>query len=325
MTKNVVGYMREDIPLHVDNLNTSLDVIENQIKELDTQIDALTNDICAVVEREMTEYLINTKLPVLKISLSADHISFGLNYGPPKRTTLKITYDGTNATVWSQYLISDTTKEDIPDRKYKKLSVEFDSSSGDSFDDFVKDETVNISIIKTNVHGTITTDTTSEAVVSVTDLEDQVMRYNPSNIDEDPGDGYISFGLDSTSIGSTSFIHVKEIYINNKNYYGQDISGLVGTFDDAVNIISTNITDWVFKDEFNHIVYSLNVNFDNDPYILRLIEKFEFTIDYLTREYTTGATYGLLPSRNALVDAKKLLIENKEKINNSLDIFEDYE
>jgi len=87
---------------------------------------------------------------------------------------------------------------------------------------------------------------------------------------------------------------------------------------------SVGISDFQILDSTGIPVYSMTVNWDSDATIQKYVDDFDFGNDYLTRPLTTGATYGLIPSRSALQSAKSLLEENKATLEDSIIVFEDY-
>lgn len=62
----------------------------------------------------------------------------------------------------------------------------------------------------------------------------------------------------------------------------------------------------------------------DDIEIDKLVTNFDFGNDYLTRPLTTGASYGLIPNRDNLISAKALLEQNKNKVEGSKTVFENY-
>lgn len=88
---------------------------------------------------------------------------------------------------------------------------------------------------------------------------------------------------------------------------------------------SGNITDWVISDATAGTIYSyLGVNWDDDTSVTQFIVDYAFGNDYLTRPLTSGATYGLIPSRNNLQIALNILENNQDKVEASIDVFERY-
>lgn len=63
---------------------------------------------------------------------------------------------------------------------------------------------------------------------------------------------------------------------------------------------------------------------DSDENIEKWVSDWDFGNDYLTRPLTTGASYGLIPYKSNLGTARALLLENRDKISDSKDIFGDY-
>ena len=113
--------------------------------------------------------------------------------------------------------------------------------------------------------------------------------------------------LDGTKIPELELIYFGEPYTID---YGQDFG--------TVDYTTGGITDFTIYDVTGFVVYQVNgVNWDNDPYILQLIDSYDFGNDYLTRPLTSGASYGLIPGRNNLLVAKGILEENKDKIDAS--------
>jgi hypothetical protein len=60
------------------------------------------------------------------------------------------------------------------------------------------------------------------------------------------------------------------------------------------------------------------------PDLDKLVADYVFGNDYLTRPLDTGATYGIYPSRTAMIAAKALLQENKDTVDESITKFPDY-
>lgn len=117
--------------------------------------------------------------------------------------------------------------------------------------------------------------------------------------------------LDSTKLIDLAYLDADVVV------YGADY----GTIDYTTG----GITDWVILDTTANVIYQYNgINWDNDPIIQKLIDDYAFGNDYLTRPLTSGATYGLIPSRQARIDAKSILTENKTAVEDSVDVFEDY-
>jgi hypothetical protein len=116
--------------------------------------------------------------------------------------------------------------------------------------------------------------------------------------------------LDGTKL--VEFTYLDSDVVN----YGADYGTI--DYDDG------GITDWRILDSTGNVIYSLTVNWDGDVYIQKLINDYEFGNDYLTRPLTSGATYGLIPSKSALNSAKSLLEENKTQVEDSVNVFEDY-
>lgn len=109
--------------------------------------------------------------------------------------------------------------------------------------------------------------------------------------------------------------------------YGGDLPYSVsyGPTFGTIDYTTGNITDWQVLDSTGGVVYQyLGVHWDSDVTITQKISDYAFGNDYLTRPLTSGASYGLIPSRDNLSFAKSLLQENKDKVDASATTFEDY-
>lgn len=105
--------------------------------------------------------------------------------------------------------------------------------------------------------------------------------------------------------------------------YDADVVSYGGDFG-SINYDTGGVTDWRILDTTGNVIYSLNLNWDGDATIQKLVDDYAFGNDYLTRPLTSGASYGLIPSRDALLSAKSLLLENKTTVEDSINVFEDY-
>jgi hypothetical protein len=86
-----------------------------------------------------------------------------------------------------------------------------------------------------------------------------------------------------------------------------------------------NISQWIIRDSTGDDVYAYNgINWDDDTSVTTFITDYAFGNDYLTRPLTTGATYGLIPSRANLYVALGILENNRDKLANSIDVFDRY-
>jgi hypothetical protein len=94
------------------------------------------------------------------------------------------------------------------------------------------------------------------------------------------------------------------------------------------NVISegNSITnDWSIKNFLSVIVYQYGgVGWDSDPQIIQLCSDWDFGNDYLTKSLGTGGTYGIRPYGVALNQGKTILTNNRNKINDSITVFEPY-
>jgi len=92
----------------------------------------------------------------------------------------------------------------------------------------------------------------------------------------------------------------------------------------TINFSTGGITDWTIDSTAVPVYSYLGVGWDGDATITELITDYAFGNDYITRPLTSGATYGLNPNITSLNDAIDILNENKDKVDDSLDIFSRY-
>ena len=93
----------------------------------------------------------------------------------------------------------------------------------------------------------------------------------------------------------------------------------------TINYTTGGITDFRIVDSSGNTEYEyLGSNWDSDATITKLINDYAFGNDYLTRPLTSGASYGLIPSRDNMLTAKALLQENADKVDESIDKLGDY-
>jgi len=97
-----------------------------------------------------------------------------------------------------------------------------------------------------------------------------------------------------------------------------------------------NITDWVYRQDIipapipplptyvDQYSYVPNLNFDGDPTIIELAGDFDFGNDYITHPLGIGASYGLDPLYDAYQQGKNTILGNKQKIEDSIDVFRRY-
>jgi hypothetical protein len=101
----------------------------------------------------------------------------------------------------------------------------------------------------------------------------------------------------------------------------------------TINYSSGNITDWeIYQDilpplpapqiPVPTVVYTYTEG--DYPDLDQLVEDYDFGNDYITRPLTTGATYGLSPNISSLREARDILQENKDKVDDSIDVFSRY-
>ena len=93
----------------------------------------------------------------------------------------------------------------------------------------------------------------------------------------------------------------------------------------TIDYTTGGISDFTILDVSGTVMYEyLGTNWDSDPDITKWIGDYAFGNDYLTRPLTSGATYGLIPSRNNLQIALNILQNNQDKVDASIDVFERY-
>lgn len=87
-----------------------------------------------------------------------------------------------------------------------------------------------------------------------------------------------------------------------------------------------NISDWSVNDATTDVpVYVFEgVGWDGDTTISELISDYSFGNDYLYRPLTNGASYGIYPNISNLNFGKGYLQENKDKVDESIDVFDRY-
>jgi len=93
-----------------------------------------------------------------------------------------------------------------------------------------------------------------------------------------------------------------------------------------VDYTNGSLSDWHIGYDPVPVYYSYvpPVNWDGDVYIISLVDDWDWFNDYLTRPLDSGATYGLIPNRDALVGALAILEEDKLKLEQSVTELEPY-
>lgn len=92
----------------------------------------------------------------------------------------------------------------------------------------------------------------------------------------------------------------------------------------TIDYTSGGITDWSYEGGSGVVYEYEGVNWDSDATIITYVEDYAFGNDYLTRPLTSGAAYGIRPYISSLNDALDILNENKDKIDESITVFENY-
>ena len=105
-----------------------------------------------------------------------------------------------------------------------------------------------------------------------------------------------------------------------------------GTTFGTINYTTGNITDWeIYQTEITPpgssivpdiVIYTYTPG--DYPNLDQLVDDYAFGNDYITRPLTDGATYGYNPNISSLNDAQDILEENKDKVDDSLDVFSRY-
>lgn len=158
---------------------------------------------------------------------------------------------------------------------------------------------------------------------SISQIEEQIDTLN-TEIDG-VQNGLCGGGAESDLTGyldGTKLIEIQLLYgnINNVPFsveYGPDYG--------TINYLTGGIVDFRILDSSGNIEYEyLGANWDNDPVVQAKIDEYAFGNDYLTKPLDLSGTYGLIPSRDNLVAAKGLLQNNADKVEDSIDIFDEY-
>lgn len=123
-------------------------------------------------------------------------------------------------------------------------------------------------------------------------------------------------------LNNTKLAAIEALYGNGSN---EPFSVEYGANYGTINYTTGGISDFRIIDVTGNVEYEYSgTNWDGDSTITQLITDYDFGNDYLTRPYTSGATYGLIPARDNLVFAKSLLQENSDKISDSIGAMENY-
>ena len=153
----------------------------------------------------------------------------------------------------------------------------------------------------------------------ILDISEQIESLESgicNNISSD-STGELALYLDATK--------VIELEIQYGGTYGTPFSVEYGTNYGQIDYEHGGVTDFRVVDSTGNSVYEyLGALWDNDPIITAFVEDYAFANDYLTRPLTSGATYGLKPTRTALLTAKSILEENKALYEDSEDVLSRY-
>lgn len=83
------------------------------------------------------------------------------------------------------------------------------------------------------------------------------------------------------------------------------------------------LDDWRILDSSANVMYEYNgIGWDADAQIIGWLDEWDFGNDYLTRPLTSGAAYGIRPTKTNLNVAKGILEENADKITDSKAAFD---
>jgi hypothetical protein len=115
----ILGQMIANVESQVDNLDSSIGPVQEQIDALNVEIDGVQNGLCEAAASDSTglvAYLIDTKIPELEI-LYGGELPYSFDYGPTFGT---INYTTGNITDWQ---ILDSTGGVV----YEYLGTNWDS------------------------------------------------------------------------------------------------------------------------------------------------------------------------------------------------------
>jgi len=107
-SSDILREMINKAPDQVSAIDNSIDQIDVQIADLDTQIDGVENGLCAVAESNLIAYLDGTKVPELEIIYGDIELKTGPTFGTIDYTTGNITdwqiIDSTTGAAVYEYL-----------------------------------------------------------------------------------------------------------------------------------------------------------------------------------------------------------------------------
>jgi len=86
---------------------------------------------------------------------------------------------------------------------------------------------------------------------------------------------------------------------------------------------TNQLTDWEIIDSTGDTIYQYGgIGWDGDTAIVDFLDEWDFGNDYLTRPLTSGASYGIRPYMANLNIANGILEENRDKVYDSISMFE---
>ena len=104
-----------------------------------------------------------------------------------------------------------------------------------------------------------------------------------------------------------------------------EFGGVDGYIEFGGNYGIINVTDWIIYDGTNNPVYEYeSINWDGDENIINWIRQWNFGYDYINHDFGISGTYGLQDKIDQLYNALNLLQANRNKIESSKDVFENY-
>lgn len=112
-------------------------------------------------------------------------------------------------------------------------------------------------------------------------------------------------------------------------YKMQSLNGYEVTYDDDFGV--STVRNFHILDSAGETIYEYpgvttpsGIGWDDDQQIIDYIDKFDFGWDYIHHQIGLTGTFGIQSRIDQLETAKGLLVANKNKIENSKSVFEDY-
>lgn len=281
--------MISNVELQVEAIDDSLEQINEQITELNEQISAVQNGLCFVARDALIDYLDNVKLPEFESAVSPDRLPLEIEYGEHFGT---IAYTTGNI---EDFSIIDNSAITI----YEFEGVGWDDSTTiiawvndyDFGNDYLtRPPTVGTTVV-IGPDGTQTIISTAQK--AIWDIVNGVSEFT---------------------------VILEETF---QNDYYDVFASIINETDADPSIFTWVVTDrttTTFHVKLSGVIDSANYKFS---YIIG-IGSSETNGNGDTPGPSDIATYGLIPNRNNLLTARNLLTNNKEKVQDSEIIFEDY-